>query len=115
MEVLVSLTIFAIASALMTPAFIYHLKTNTASEDRNGAIAVAQQVLDELRTTDTLSMPESGTTTQTISNQHRNYAVSTTYCADDTYCTTSSRHITIGVAYRGKTIHTVETVYTKLK
>ncbi len=114
-EVLVAMTLFAIVSALMAPAFLLQLKTNIAAEDRNGAIAVAQQVLDDIRTSDPSTLPSTGSTTSSITTQHRSYATTTTYCSTSSFCTARTRHIKLEIKYRGKTVYWLETVFTKLK
>ena len=114
-EALVAMGFFAFVSAFMAPAFILHLKTNTVSEQRNGAIAIAQQILEELRSGDPSAMPNSGTQNQTRTLDSRTYSIDTIYCATATYCTSRSRHIGIKVSYQGKVVYQLETAYAKLR
>ena len=115
LEVLVSMTILAVVSLSMATSFTMHLRTNTRMEQKSGAIAAAQQALDAIRVQDIDTLPTSGSSPQTISIGGRDYQVTTTYCTIASYCAASStRHITVGVNYRGHQIYSTETVYTKL-
>ena len=116
LELLIALGIFSIVSSAMAPAFIGYLKFNTASEIRSEASSAAQQTLDELRVFDPATMPSSGSDpVLALTVGLRQYDVTVSYCVNATYCTAASRHIQVEVAYSGKTVYQVETVYTQLK
>jgi prepilin-type N-terminal cleavage/methylation domain-containing protein len=117
LEVLVSLLIFSVVSSSLSAVFINHLKQNSRGEIRSGAIAVAQQVLDDARSQDPASLPSTGSSSaQTISGGQRNYQVVQHYCLNSAYCpTTNTRHIKVEVSYLGTIIYAVETVYTQLR
>ena len=117
LEVLVSMVIFAIASAAMAQSFLTHLTMNNRSERRSEAIASAQQVLDQIRTEDPTSLPVSGSVAPvTVVMGPRTYTVTATYCGENTFCTSNNiRHIGIQVAYRNTVIYEVETVYSQLR
>ena len=115
-EVMVAMAIFAIASALMAPAFVMHLKINTASEEKNGAIAAAEQVLDDLRFQDPASLPTSGQSVeQQITAGERIYQAVIYYCQRQAYCSSRSRHLKTQISRNGHVIYATETVYTRLR
>lgn len=114
-EILVSLAIFCVVSAVMAPSFMYHLKINTQAELKNGAIAVTQQVLDSIRPIDVSTLPTSGSSTQNISAGERTFSLKTIYCNNASWCSMSSRHIKIEVSYKNKKIYETETVFSQLR
>ena len=116
LEVLIALTLFALVSAAMAPAFLGHFQRNTGAEIRSGAFAAAQQVLEELRLVDPGSLPGTGSSSpQNIVAGKKTYQVTTTYCTQSIYCTPRSRHLFIGVSHHGSQIYSVETVYARLR
>lgn len=116
LEVMVSMCIFMVVSATMANSFMGHLKQNSSTEVRNGAVAAAQQKLDTLRLIDPPAMPSSGSTTESLASGGRSFSVKTLYCLTPTYCTSNnSRDITVRVSYRGKQVYETETVYTRLR
>lgn len=115
-EVIIAMTILGVGLAAMAPLFLAHLQINNRSELRNGAVLVAQQTLDTLRLQNPITMPTSGSTTpQSVTMGGRTYKVITTYCVFTNYCNSGSRHIRVEVQFRGKTLYTVDTVYTQLR
>ncbi|MBN8549254.1 MAG: type II secretion system protein [Deltaproteobacteria bacterium] len=116
LEVMVSMLIFLVVSATMANAFMSHLKTNTATEVRTGAIAAAQLQLDEHRLADPFAMPTSGSTSDTKTVGGRDFTVITYYCQDPSFCiSASTRHLLIKVRYANKQVFQTETVYTRLR
>jgi general secretion pathway protein I len=116
LEVMISMSLFLGISASMTTAYVSHLKQNTSTEVRSGAIAVAQQRLDELRLIDPPTMPSSGNVTTTLAAGGRTYSLKTYYCENTAFCATAnSRHILVKVNYAGKQVFETETVYTRLR
>ena len=116
LEVMVSMLIFLVVSATMANAFVSHLKTNTATEVRTGAIEAAQLQLDEHRLADPMTMPNSGSTSATITIGGRPFNVVTYYCQNPAFCISSStRHLLVKVNYANKQVFQTETVYTRLR
>ncbi len=115
-ELMFSLLLFGVTASAVTYGFRAMSQQNTQSEVRSGAIGAAQQVLDELRLTDPISLPTNGSTSQNITYGARTYTVTTSYCALASYCTSSSiRQIRLGVSYNGQTRYQVDTVFCQLR
>ena len=117
LEVMVSLFIFSVVIAGMSPAFVAQLQQNTASEVKTEAIMAAQQVLDTLRLQDISGLPTSGAGgSTTIVIGDRSYVVTPTYCAESSFCTSIvTRHIGVTVTYAGVLRYETETVFTQLR
>ena len=116
LEVMVAMLLFLVVSATMASTFVSHLKHNTDTEVRSGAVALAQRRMDELRLQDPPTMPTSGTTAVTQSAGGRDYSVSTTYCENASLCATANnRHLTVRVSYENSVVFQTETVYTRLR
>jgi prepilin-type N-terminal cleavage/methylation domain-containing protein len=114
-EAVFALAILGITIAALLPAFIDFLDINSLSEERSNAVAAAQQVMEELRQIDPGSLPNSGSSAvQTVTVGNHEYEVTAHYCRTSSYCSATGRHIVLEVDYGGKTIYTVETVYTRL-
>ena len=117
LELMVTLSILGIVMIYVAPAFTAQLQFNTQSEIKTGAMAAGQQILDELRIVDPTTMPASGSDAPvdvTISN--RTFSVVTSYCQNASYCVSNNtRHLTVGVSYRGVEQFSVQTVYTRLR
>ncbi|MCB0310172.1 MAG: type II secretion system protein [Bdellovibrionales bacterium] len=115
-EVLVSLGLFGIVSAGITPAFTNYLKLNTKNQLKTEAMAVAQQKLDELRLQKPDDMPSSGNSSENLAVGSRNFAVTTYYCENGIYCVSEKmRHLKIEVAYNAEILLDVESVFTSLR
>ena len=87
------------------------------SEDRSMAIPASQQVLEALRLQDPeLDMPDSGSDPpQTITVGSQQFQAIVHYCLNQTYCTTTSKHVTVDLYVDGMKVYDVETVFTKLE
>lgn len=128
-EALVGMTIFLIALAFMIPLLANNQINTINREIDTGAISVSQRILDELRQTDVLDLPSSGTLTtlpsgtdiSSITELGKTYSAKIIYCevvspaTTNTNCSTNARQIKLQVNYNGQTIYTVETVYTRLQ
>ena len=115
-EAMIALSILGVAMAGVLPTFLTYSDTNTLSEQRSGAVAAAQLTAEALRQADPGSLPSSGSSAvQVIRVGERDFEVQSHYCLRPTYCGTDSRHLTIEVFYGGRTIYSVETVYTRLR
>ena len=118
LEVMVSLVVFSAMITGIVGVFGAHTRINNGNEIRLGALAVTQQVLDDLRQQEnTEDFPNSGSDpVSNITVDKRTYQATTSYCVNSTYCDSiSKRHITVEVAYKGHTVSTVQTVFTRLK
>lgn len=116
LEVLVSLSLFSLASIAIAKSFTLHISTNNKSEQKTGAIMAAQRVLDQIRVLDPTTLPTSGTTSQNVTIGSRNYQTSTTYCNPSTYCSsTNVRFLTVKVQYRGSQLYAVDTIFSQLR
>jgi type II secretion system protein I len=117
LEVLVSLALFAIASATVSSAFSMHLRANDTADKRSGAITAAQHVLDRLRTEDPSDMPDSGSDApETVTVEEHSFTVTINYCVDSGYCISDNiRMISILVELNGETQYQVDTVYAQLR
>ena len=114
-------TIFAIAllglavSGIMS-AFMSLVEASSNSEERSMAIPASQQVLESLRLQDPEFMPTSGSfAPQIVPVGSRQFQAIVSYCANNTYCTTTSRHVTVDLYLDGVKVYDVETVFTKLE
>ena len=115
-ESLIAMAIMGIALAGVLPSFIHNLDTNTSSERHSDAVAVAQQVLEQLRVEDPTLMPTSGSSDiQILTVGGRDYEVVERYCDITAYCTSASRHIIVEVSFAGREIYELETVFTQLQ
>lgn len=115
-EVLVALFIFGVVMASASVAFISNLRHNTEAEKKMGALAVAQQILDDKRVQDPTSLPSTGAVTITsMPGMSTSYSASLTYCAKSQYCSSASRHLLLEVFYNGDKVYETETVFTQLK
>ena len=87
------------------------------SEDRSMAIPASQQVLEALRLQDPdVDMPDSGSDPpQTINVGSQQFQAIVHYCLNATYCTATSKHVTVDLYVDGMKVYDVETVFTKLE
>ncbi len=117
LEVLVSLSIFSIASVAIAKSFTNHLAFNKQAERRSGAITAVQQVLDGLRVLDPSTLPTTGTSAaQNVTVGNKTYAVTTQYCRITSYCSSANvRFLTVKAKYRGTDQYTVDTIYSQLR
>ena len=116
LEVLVSLTIFAIISTGLAQAYVVQLRSNTGSEIRAQGVQAVQRALDQLRTQDITALPTSGTgSAENIVVDGKTFAVTVTYCPIATYCSTSQRSVRARATFRNKIIYEVDTVFAQLR
>jgi len=115
-EVLIALAIIAIMIAAVIPVFSDFLRTNTDNEIRSQAVVAAQQNLEQLRRQfqgATGTLPNSGSTTQTIAVGGRSFVVTTYYCENPAWCSANTRQLRVAVNFGGRDVYTAETVYTR--
>jgi type II secretory pathway pseudopilin PulG len=112
-EAIVALTLLGVALGSLLPAFAMNLQVNTLSELRTGAIAVAQQELDDLRATST--WPPNGTvrTVQTGAATYEAVYTIQGYC-EGAICYSGARRVAVEVRHNGRPLYRVQTVYTLL-
>jgi prepilin-type N-terminal cleavage/methylation domain-containing protein len=116
LESLVAMGLLAIMLASLVPVLFVFLKANTRNEVRSGAVAAAQQSMEELRQQDPTTMPDEGATEpQVVSVDRRDFEVVRWYCLAPEYCGDDSRHVLVEVNLGGKTVYSVESVYTQLR
>lgn len=115
-EVLLAVALVGVVVMGVVPAFIVCKETNSRNEVRSGALAAAQQVMEEYRHAAPESLPSSGSSpTQVVTVGERDYEVIAYYCVASAWCDTQSRHVTIEVSFGNETLLTVESVFTKLR
>lgn len=115
-EALLAIVILGIALSSVSQAFVTQRSVNRRNEERGGAAAAAQQVMERLRRQDPASMPTSGASSpELITVDGRGFEVVTRYCVDATYCGAGSRHLRLEVSLAGQRLFDVETVYTQLR
>lgn len=115
-EVMASIAIFGIVAAGMTSSFVQLQKTNLANEIRSGAMGAAQKVMDELRVEDPAALPSNGSSApQIITIQGRDYSVTTSYCPNATYCSSTMRMLRVSVNYRSQKRYEVDSIYCQLQ
>lgn len=113
-ETVVALSLLAIAIAAMLPAMVQAMRANTESEIRTGAVAVAQQEVDNLRA-QSGTWPSSGQT-RAIAAGNATYQSTLSYqqYCEGAKCFTGARTVTVEVRHNGKLYYRVQTVFTSL-
>lgn len=115
LESLVAVAILGILLAAILPTFFTYLDANTMSEERTGALAAAQETMEQLRQIDPAVLPVTGSAPlQVVSVGKRDFEVLTHFCTANQFCGDDSRHLLIEVSYGGRTVYSVESVFTTL-
>lgn len=112
-EAIVALALFAVVLTALLPGFTNQYRANTTNELRTGAVAVAQQQLDNLRAAST--WPATGTV-DTVTTGTATYEAVLRYerfCEGAT-CYPGARHVIMEVRHNGRALYRVETVFTML-
>lgn len=116
LEVLVAITLLSLVAAAMAPAFVGQLITNRRSEVRTEAMAVAQQVLDGMRSNDPSTLPSTGSDPVfQRDGGEKTFDVLVSYCVNPDFCTARSRHITVSLSYMDQEVYEIETIFTRLR
>lgn len=116
LECIISLQILGIATLGVANAFVTHMKLNTTTEQKSGAIFAAQQVVDDFRSQPISTLPNTGSSAlQSISVGTRTYAVQVAFCQDPARCTSSMRQLITTVYLQGVKNYEVETVFAQLQ
>ena len=124
-ETLVGMIMFgSVVGATLPVMMAYTLKT-IDNDVKLGAVAVSQQVMDELRQSNATSLPASGVkqvlpsgaSTAAMVFKNKTYSIKITYCNNATLCDSTTRQIMVD-AYHGsrpEPVFSLETVYTQIK
>lgn len=124
-ESLVAMVMFLGALAGIVPIFMTYRIGAIRNQIKTGAIAVAQDRLDEIRNTPWDQLP-TGTgqnqSSEPIEAMGKEYSVTTTYCPTGPVgstlinrCDTSAKAVRIEVSYDNQEIIEIETIYTDLE
>ncbi len=115
-ESLIAILLVGIAAMGLTSGFSVMLDTNTRCEERTAAVAAAEQAMEGLRMANVEMLPKTGkSAAKRVRVDERDYDVVTWYCKTSNYCTDNSRHLEVEVTHDGRTVYTVETVFTHLQ
>jgi prepilin-type N-terminal cleavage/methylation domain-containing protein len=115
LESLVAVAILGIVLSAILPTFLTYLDANTMSEERTGALAAAQETMEQLRQLDPATLPNSGSSPlQVVSVGQRDFEVMTHFCTANQFCGDDRRHLLVEVSYGGRTVYSVESVFTTL-
>jgi prepilin-type N-terminal cleavage/methylation domain-containing protein len=124
-EAMVSLIIFGVVLAGVLPVFVTFTLGTIQNNAETGAIAISQQILDELRQTRVTTLPNASdppaakTQTRTIQYEQTSntYQATINYCQRSEFCNEDSRHISVAVrlASSPETLYEVETIYTEFQ
>lgn len=112
-EALISLAILGIVLAGLVPAFTHYARLNTDSELRSSAVAVAQQVMEELRQLELSRWPDSEET-WSLDMGDRNFEVLIEHDDWDDDGESSAKEVYLQVSHNDRMLYEVETVYTQL-
>lgn len=130
-ETVVAMVIFTTMVASFLPLFVTYKATTIRNDIRLGAVAVSQQVMDELRRIDPGKLPTTGDNLETyptvaqggtgasiaaMVHKGKTYRVTITYCNPTTSCVGDTRRIRVRAFHNSTTdpIFQLETIYTKL-
>jgi type II secretory pathway pseudopilin PulG len=134
-EAVVGMIIFLVASTAIVPIFMTYKIATLTNDSRVGAVALAQQIMDTLRSTDINTLDTSnrlltesvypsgapivgGQSLSSLSYKGKTYSATITYCTTTSYCSDSSKHIIVSVYGNGNNstpLFALETVYARLQ
>jgi type II secretory pathway pseudopilin PulG len=135
-EAVVGMVIFLAASTAIVPVFMTYKLATISNDNRVGAAAVAQQIMDTLRVTDIQTLDTSNTlltqssypassplvggqSLSSLAYKGKTYSATITYCQTASFCSDSSKHIIVNIYPNGNTtttpIFALETVYARLQ
>ena len=114
-EMLVALLILGVLMGVVITAISSNTSLNSQTELRSQAVVAAQQVLDTARTRDPATMPTSGSdaAVSVLVGGHP-FSVTLSYCTNPTYCTGTARQLLAQASYAGRSLFSVETVFTSV-
>jgi len=113
-ETVVALVLLGVILVSLLPAIAHGMRVNSHSEIRTGAVAVAQQEIDNLRAIGD-TWPASGTVSSisTGSTTFQSRLSYQQYC-DANGCYDGARLVTVEVSHNGRMYYRVRTVFTSL-
>jgi Tfp pilus assembly protein PilV len=134
-ESIVSATVFTLTMTGIGSIMVQQQIGGLDSQIKSGGVVAGQQVLDRLRQVPIEKLPSSLTSpvtvpptnytenfsttynnSQPITVAGRSYSATVYYCQDGTtYCDNNTRQIRVEVAYNGRTVYAISTVYTNLQ
>lgn len=115
MEVLVSLSLVGIVSAIVSPVFIAQSRFNTTSELKMLAIDATDKQIDALRLIDPATLPSAGSVSTAVTVGGKTFAVQTAYCVNASWCSAVTRHMKFTTSYQGTAYYATETIFTQLR
>lgn len=118
LEVLTSLTIFAIAGTAFASSMMMNQGYNRLSKERTAAQFAVDQVIDDLRVQDPTTLPTHGSDpVRHVTVGTQTFDVYVTYCSLGSYCSSSStvRTIHCEAMLKGVSRYVVDTVFAQLK
>lgn len=124
LEAMVSLLVLFAMMAGLLPIFMSWRISTINNSIKTGAIAISQQILDELRQDSNVnswsnsgsetSLP-SGRSIASIDYEGKTYNASISYCTNSSFCDLYTRHVTLDVSHNNDTIYSIQTVYTNFE
>jgi len=117
LETVVALTIFLIVLTGFSQGVASQVVHGRRSEIRAAASMAAQYYLDDLRSQDPATFPNSGTgSAVNFSIDGKTFSITPSYCLNSAFCSSANiRQVTATVRYLGDIVYTAETVYTRLR
>ena len=112
-EAIVALVFLAVVLTALVPAFASNMRVNTVNEIRTGAVAVAQQEVDNLRAIDTWPASPIVRNVTTGIGTYESRLTYQPYC-DGVTCFAGARDVTVEVRHNGRLYYRVQTVFTSL-
>jgi len=112
-EAIVALVFLAVMLTALLPAFANNMRANSVNEIRTGAIAVAQQEVDNLRAVGTWPSSPIVTNVATGNGTYQSTITYSQYCNGAT-CYVGARDVTVEVRHNGRLYYRVRTVFTSL-
>jgi Tfp pilus assembly protein PilV len=128
MESAVAGVIFGITAITLSTIFAQQKMISVESELRTGAVALSQQIFDELRQTNIGQLPSTGSSVALPSGQDittmtamgHTYNAKMYFCENvnngqAVYCDDTTRQVRVEVKFDGREIYEAETVFTSLQ
>lgn len=112
-EAIVALAFLAVVLSALVPAFAVNMQTNSVNEIRTGAIAVAQQEVDNLRALDPWPASPIVRNVTTGNGTFQSRLTYQPYCNGGT-CYAGARDVIVEVSHNGRLYYRVQTVFTAL-
>ncbi len=123
-EAILATLFFGVAVAVVLPGFMNFQTSTLRNEGELGAVAISQQILDQIRRADVTTLPSSGTSTTLPSGASiavysylgKQYSAVISYCEQTPQdCDAKTRQIQVKVSLYGKPVYTAETLFTKFE